>query len=210
MSKRAANAATSIRRPLGRRAALEGAGAAGLVAAGVVAGVGGPVSPVRADAGEPTNGGPAHARPERDRVLRAHALTPLTGAALGALRACGAAGVSLVEAFAPRHGGLPFVVELRSGTERGARRAFELVLDDSAAGAPIAHVGRLALLLENRGDGSRPSPEEDARLALRIAASLESGVSVLEALPLTTARERRRTAPFATLHVPLTPGGESR
>ena len=42
----------------------------------------------------------AYALPERERVLRAHALTPLTGAALEAVRACEAAGVTLVEAFA--------------------------------------------------------------------------------------------------------------
>ncbi len=201
MSKRTAHAAPATR-AFGRRTALEGVGAAGLVAA--VAGSG---SPAHADVGEPTNERPAYALPERERVLRAHALSPLAGVALEALRACESAGVTLVEAFAPRHGGLPFVVELGAGS---ARRAFELVRHDPEADAPIARVGSLALLLENRGDGARASDEADARLALRIAAALEGGVGVLEALPLATVRERRRAAPFATLHVPLTPGAEPR
>ena len=209
MSKRAASRAPATSHALGRRAALEGAGAAGLVVtiAGAVP------TPARADTHEPSSAErPAYALPERERVLRAHALVPLSGPALHALRRCEAAGVSLVEAFAPRHGGLPFVVELPGGT----RRAFELVRHDAADAAPIATIPTatgetLALLLENRGDGARASDEDDARLALRLAAALSvHGGSVLAALPLTTVRERRRSAPFATLHVPLSPGAETR
>lgn len=208
MSKRAASRAPATSHALGRRAALEGAGAAGLVVT-----IAGAVTPVRADANEPSNvERPTYALPERERVLRAHALVPLSGPALLALRRCEAAGVSLVEAFAPRHGGLPFVVEVPGG----ARRAFELVRHDPEGAAPIATIPTagepLALLLENRGDGARASDEDDARLALRLAAALseDGGAAVLASLPLTTARERRRSAPFATLHVPLSPGAETR
>jgi hypothetical protein len=195
---------------LGRRTALEGAGAAGLVGA-VLASV--PVS-ARADAGgaaqgEP-NDAPAWSLDPRARALRAHDLRPLSGQALSALRACEAAGVTLVEAFAPRHGGLPFVIEIRSGhPDVGARRAFELLRADVEGDVPLATVGGLALVMENRGDGQTPTSEHDARLALRLAAALAPHAAGLEGLELTTASARRTRAPFATLHVPTTPGDEA-
>ncbi|MBN8612470.1 MAG: hypothetical protein J0L92_17890, partial [Deltaproteobacteria bacterium] len=126
------------------------------------------------------------------------------------LRRCEAAGVRLVEAYAPRHGGLPFVVEILAGhghADVGGRRAFELLRRDASGDAPLASVGELALLMENRGDGRTPTSEDDARLAVRLASALAPGVSQLEGLALLTPRERRRRAPFATLHVPLDPAG---
>jgi hypothetical protein len=165
-----------------------------------------PVS-TRADAGGAAQ--PAWSLDPRARALRAHDLRPLSGQALSALRACEAAGVSLVEAFAPRHGGLPFVTEIRSGhPDVGARRAFELLRADADGDAPLATVGGLALVMENRGDGQTPTSEHDARLALRLAAALAPHAAHLEGLELTTARARRTRAPFATLHVPTTPGDE--
>ena len=196
---------------LGRRAALEGATALGVV--GTVASANVPLA--RADRGRPANEEsapqpPASAGEARDRALRAHELTSLEGDALTALRRCEAAGIRLVEAYGPRHGGLPFVVEILAGhghADVGERRAFELLRRDSGGDAPLASVGELALLMENRGDGRTPTSEDDARLAVRLASALAPGVSQLEGLALLTPRERRRRAPFATLHVPLDPAG---
>ncbi|MBX7197403.1 MAG: hypothetical protein K1X94_35470 [Sandaracinaceae bacterium] len=187
-------------RPIGRRAAVAGVGAAG-----VIASVARPV-PARAD--RPSERATATPTPRQERTLRAHALERLGGELLEALRACEHAGVRLVEAFAVRHGGLPFVVEVQAASghrEIGARRTFELLRRDTAGDTPIATVGQLALVMQNRGDGRTASPEDDARLALRIGAALERHASLLETLPLLTARERRRSAPFATLHVPHDP-----
>ncbi len=190
---------------LGRRAALEGAGAIGALAS--VSGVALPSA--RAD--RPQTDGAASATPSRNtddvraRALRAHDLEALRGDALTALQRCEGAGVRLVDAFAPRHGGLPFVVQILEGQHAGARRAFELLRGDAAGDAPLASVGALALVMENRGDGHTRTSEDDARLALRLASALAPHVAPLEALPLLTARERRRRAPFATLHVPLDP-----
>lgn len=191
---------------VGRRTALEGAGAAGIVGA-VLASL--PAS-VRADASAPgasADEAPSWSLDPHSRSLRAHDLRPLSGQPLAALRACEAAGVQLVEAYAPRHGGLPFVVEIRSGhPELGARRAFELLRADAEGDTPLATVGGLALVMENRGDGRTPTSEHDARLALRVAAALAPHASILERLELTTARARRSRAPFATLHVPTGSG----
>lgn len=207
MSKRASASSPGPRvepQRLGRRTALEGAGAAGLVGA-VLASL--PASTARADTTAPTESGPAWCLDAHARSLRAHDLRPLGGQPLAALHACEAAGVHLVEAYAPRQGGLPFVVEIRSGhPDIGARRAFELLLADDEGDRPLATVGNLALVVENRGDGRTPTDEHDARLAVRLAAALAPHVATLEALGLTTARARRARAPFATLHVPTAPG----
>lgn len=190
---------------LGRRAALEAATAVGVI--GAVASTG--VTRALADRGRAGNAAPeGGASPEavRERALRAHDLRALDGDALVALRRCEAAGVRLVEAYAPRHGGLPFVVEILAGhghADAGTRRAFELLRRDTEGDAPLASVGGLALVMENRGDGRTPTSEDDARLALRLASALAPDVARLEALALLTPRERRRRAPFATLHVPL-------
>lgn len=184
---------------LGRRAALEGATAVGVV--GAVASTG--ISRARADRDtpEPPSTENAPSASVRERSLRAHELVALDAQTLTALRSCEAAGVRVVEAFAPRHGGLPFVVEVTGG----ARRSFEILRRDAAGDAPLASFGALALVMENRGDGRTPTSEDDARLALRVASALAPHAALFEALPLLTARERRRRAPFATLHVPLDP-----
>jgi hypothetical protein len=194
---------------VGRRTALEGAGAAGVLGA-VLASL---PSAVRADASapEPHEDAPSWSLDPHRRSLRAHDLRPLSGQALSALRACEAAGVHLVEAYAPRHGGLPFVVEIRSGhPEIGGRRAFELLRADAGGDAPLATIGGLALVMENRGDGRTPTDEHDARLALRLASALVPHAAILETLELTTARARRTRAPFATLHVPTDGAREPR
>lgn len=205
MSKRRAHATTDAVEPrtpgIGRRGALQAA-AVGLGAAAAASSAG--TALADASRGAPAAPQPVWARGERERTLAAHALVPLAGAPRRALEACEAAGVALVEAFEPRHGGLPFVVEIRSHhPELGARRSFELVRRDTSGPAPIAEVGELALVLRNRGDGARASDEDDARLARRLAAALEPVAPTLAALPLSTVRERARRAPFATLHVPL-------
>ncbi len=197
--------------PVGRRVALQSAGALGAFA--MVASSASP-SAALADVTAPARAArPAWSLDPRERSLVAHALVPLTGRALEALRACEAAGVRVVEAFAPRAGGLPFVVEILPGAHpaAGERRSFELLRRDPAGDAPIAAAGELALMLRNRGDGARLSDEHDARLALRMGAALEVSSGLLAALELTTAAERRRRAPFATLHVPTHFGeGEGR
>jgi hypothetical protein len=186
---------------IGRRDALRaaGVGAAGVAVVGAQA---------RALASEPARGAvPAWALGPRERALSAHALHPLDASARRALEACEAAGVEVVEAFAPRHGGLPFVVEIRQGhPDAGARLAFELVRDDPEGPTPIAAAAGLALLLHNRGDGSSASRESDARLARRMASALAPVASALGQLHLTTVRARASCAPFATLHVPTRPG----
>jgi hypothetical protein len=207
MSKRRAHATTDAleARPqgIGRRGALRAAAAAGLGLGAVSA------SPAAALADASRPGALEAERPgwalgERERALAAHALVPLAASPRRALATCEAAGVALVEAFEPRHGGLPFVVEIRhTHPDVGARRSFELVRGDAGGPAPIAEAGELALVLLNRGDGARASDEDDARLARRLAAALEPVAGVLAAMPLTTVRERARRAPFATLHVPL-------
>jgi hypothetical protein len=190
---------------VGRRAALAGAGAVGLVGAILGALHGAWPSFARAEARRDESRPRSEDPPSRAR--REHALRPLEGPALEALRACEVAGVRLVRAYAPRHGGLPFVVEIRRGhPDVGARRTFELLRSDPAGDPPLATLGALALVLENRGDGRTPTQEEDARLALRLASALASRTGELEGLALTTARERRARAPFATLHVPAEPG----
>lgn len=179
--------------PIGRRIALQ-AGVAGAVLAGL------PASGAPTEARADVRRGRAPADP-RDRALASHGLSPLDDDSLRALRACEAAGVRVLDAYAPRHGGLPFVVEIVSGhADVGGRRTFELVRDDAAMGQPMARVGALALLLRNRGDGGTPSDQDDARLALRIAEALRPQASLLEALPLASPRTR---SGLATLHVPL-------
>lgn len=185
---------------LGRRAAVEGVGALGVVATVLAAAPRAAAletRPAASSHGGSSLGGAA-------RTLRAHALTPLEGPAALALRACESAGARLVAAYAPRHGGLPFVVELTGEhTTPGTRRGFELLRRDPAGDAPMAELGDLALVLVNRGDGRTQSHQDDARLALRLAQALAPHADTFAALPLTTARERRRRAPFATLHLPL-------
>jgi hypothetical protein len=200
---------------IGRRGALRAASAVGVGAVGI--GALGPstlgtsaralADATTSDAAPSGAAGPAWALPPRERVLAAHALRPLEGPARAALDACEAAGVVVVEAFAPRHGGLPFVVEIRDvHPDVGARRAFELVQADPEGPAPIAQVGTLALVLHNRGDGARASSEHDARLARRIAEALAPVATSLARLELATVRARAARAPFATLHVPTHPG----
>jgi hypothetical protein len=160
----------------------------------------------RREASDPTRPRDAGGEAPQSRSPGAHGLQPLAGRALEALRACEAAGVRLVQAYAPRHGGLPFVVEIRSGhPDVGARRTFELLRRDPAGDPPLATFGTIALVLENRGDGRTPTSEHDARLALRLASALTPHSGDLGALALTTARQRRARAPFATLHVPAEP-----
>lgn len=179
--------------PIGRRIALQ-AGVAGAVLAGL------PVSAAPTQAHAEARRAPVPPDP-RERALASHGLAPLDADTSRALRACEVAGVRVLDAYAPRHGGLPFVIEIVSGhPDVGGRRTFELVRDDAAMGQPMARVGALALLLRNRGDGGTPSDQDDARLALRIAEALSPQAAVLEALPLASPRTR---SGLATLHVPL-------
>jgi len=169
------------RKGVGRREILASVGAAGALGATTrlrdgVAGRHSARSPVRGRPARPAAAG---------REVRTLFGELGAGAEIGTCR--------IVAVYDVSFGAIPVVLEDTAG------RRFQVdVLRSGAldAGAPVASTRSLALFLSNRGDGERPTLEEQGLAAMALARALDAREATGARAPaLLTFAERRRTHP---------------